>query len=262
MINNLDFSPPQLNWRCLSVWVRNLSVWKKLIGPSLLINFGEPFLYLLGLGYGLGQFVGDINGMSYLMFLASGMVAFSATSTASFEALYSVFTRMVPQRTYEAMLATPLTVDDIVTGEMLWCATKSLISGTAILIVASFLGAVSSLSAILVLPILFLVGLCFSGLALVMTAFSKGYDFFNYYMTLFITPMFLFCGVFYPIETLPDFLELIASTLPLAHAIELIRPLISGTAIENPLIHILALSTYAFIGYYIATVMIRKRLMV
>ena len=262
MINTLDFSFPRFNWRSLSVWVRNVSVWKKLLGPSLLINFGEPFLYLLGLGYGLGQFVGEISGMPYLVFLASGMVAFSATNTASFEALYSVFTRMVSQRTYEAMLATPLTVDDIVAGEMLWCATKSLISGTAILIVATLLGAVTSMMAVLVVPILFLTGLCFSGLALMMTAVSRSYDFFNYYMTLFITPMFLFCGVFYPIETLPDFLQPIANALPLAHTIELTRPLISGTPVENPLIHLLALSAYALVGYYIAVILIRKRLIV
>ena len=262
MISTLDFSPPRFNLRCLSVWLRNVSVWKKLIGPSLLINFGEPFLYLLGLGYGLGQFVGDINGVPYLVFLASGMVAFSATNTASFEALYSVFTRMVPQRTYEAMLATPLTVDDIVAGEMLWCATKSLISGTAILVVAAFLGAVSSTGAILVIPVLFLTGLCFSGLALMMTAVSRSYDFFNYYMTLFITPMFLFCGVFYPIETLPNFLEPIARALPLAHTIELTRPLIAGGTIDNPLWHLLALSLFALVGYYIAVVLIRRRLIV
>ena len=232
------------------------------MGPSLLINFGEPFLYLLGLGYGLGQFVGNIEGMPYLMFLASGMVAFSATNTASFEALYSVFTRMVPQRTYEAMLATPLTVDDIVAGEMLWCATKSLVSGTAILVVAALLGAVSGISSILVIPVLFLTGLCFSGLALMMTAVSRSYDFFNYYMTLFITPMFLFCGVFYPIETLPDFLEPVAKALPLAHTIELTRPLISGGTVSNPLLHLLALSLFALFGYYVAVVLIRKRLIV
>ena len=226
------------------------------------MNFGEPLLYLLGLGFGLGMFVGDIEGLPYLVFLASGIVASSAMNTASFEALYSVFTRMIPQRTYEAMLATPLTVDDIVAGEMLWCATKSLISGIAILIVASFLGVVNSFSALLVIPVLFLIGLCFSGLALVMTSFSRSYDYFNYYFTLFITPMFIFCGVFYPIETLPDFLEPVARALPLAHAIALTRPLIAGLPVESAFIHILALAAYALAGYYIAVILIRKRLII
>ena len=262
MINSLDYSLPKLHPRCFTVWHRNFSVWKKLFGPSLLMNFGEPLLYLLGLGLGLGMFVGDIQGLPYLVFLASGIVASSAMNTASFEALYSVFTRMIPQRTYEAMLATPLTVDDIVAGEMLWCATKSLVSGTAILIVAGFLGVVNSLSVLLIIPVLFLIGLCFAGLALVMTSFSRSYDYFNYYFTLFITPMFIFCGVFYPIETLPDFLEPIAKVLPLSHAIALTRPLIAGLPVESAFVHILALSAYALIGYYIAVVFIRKRLII
>ena len=262
MINSLDFSAPKINSRCLTVWHRNISVWKKLFGASLLMNFGEPFLYLLGLGLGLGMFVGDIQGLPYLVFLASGIVASSAMNTASFEALYSVFTRMIPQRTYEAMLATPLTVDDIVAGEMLWCASKSLVSGTAILIVAGILGVVTNLSALLVIPVLFLIGLCFAGLALVMTSFSKSYDNFSYYFTLFITPMFIFCGVFYPIESLPDFLEPVARVLPLSHAIALTRPLIAGLPVESAFVHILALSAYALVGYYVAVVLIRKRLIV
>lgn len=226
------------------------------------MNFGEPLLYLLGLGLGLGIFVGDIQGLPYLVFLASGIVASSAMNTASFEALYSVFTRMVPQRTYDAMLSTPLTVDDIVAGEMLWCASKSILSGTAILIVAGLLGAIKSPGALLVLPVLFLIGLCFSGLALVMTSFSKSYDYFSYYFTLFITPMFIFCGVFYPIDTLPDFLEPVARVLPLYHAIALTRPLIAGLPVESAFLHILVLCAYALAGYYIAVIFIRRRLIV
>ena len=93
------------------------------------MNFGEPILYLLGLGFGLGGFIGQMEQLPYLAFLASGVIASSAMTTATFEGMYSVFTRMVPQRTYEALLATPLQVDDILAGEMLWCATKSVISG-------------------------------------------------------------------------------------------------------------------------------------
>ena len=115
---------PVLRRDALAVWRRNVLVWRKLIGPSLLMNFGEPFIYLMGLGLGLGLFIGQMSGLSYLTFLASGIVASSAMNTASFEGMYSVYTRMVPQRTYDSMLATPLDVDDIIAGEMLWCATK------------------------------------------------------------------------------------------------------------------------------------------
>jgi len=114
------------------------------MGASVLLHFGEPLIYLLGLGYGLGRFVGEMAGMPYFTFLASGFIAWSAMNVASMESMWSVYTRMVPQQTYEAILATPTEVDDIVIGELLWCATKSLFSGTAILVVAALLGAVST----------------------------------------------------------------------------------------------------------------------
>jgi lipooligosaccharide transport system permease protein len=132
----MNWQAPRIRISMLSVWRRNLQVWKKLIIPSALFNFGEPFIYLLGLGLGLGSFIGEMEGVSYLSFLASGLLASSAMNTATYEGLFSVYTRMVPQQTYEAMLATSLEVDDIVGGEMLWCATKGVFSSSAILVVA------------------------------------------------------------------------------------------------------------------------------
>src|SRR3990172_13140895 len=126
---------PRFQDAALAVWRRNALVWRRLMGPSILINFGEPFLYLLGLGYGLGLFIGDMMNMPYLTFLASGILASSAMNTASFEAMFSVYTRMVPQRTYEAILATPVEVQDVLAGEKFWCATKCLINGSALLVV-------------------------------------------------------------------------------------------------------------------------------
>ena len=161
---------PTIRSDAFAVWRRNIRVWKKLIGPAILMNFGEPILYLLGLGFGLGHFVGEMGGMPYLAFLASGIIASSAMTTATFEGMYSVYTRMDPQRTYEAMMATPLEVDDILAGEMIWCGTKSLFSGIAILAVASLLGVVDGWQALWVLPVVFLIGLCFAGMAMVMSA--------------------------------------------------------------------------------------------
>ena len=244
----------------LKVWYRNLRVWRKLIGPSMLFNFGEPFVYLLGLGFGLGRFVGDVDGMGYLTFLASGLLAASAMNVASFEGMYSVFTRMVHQQTYDALLATPLQVDDIVAGEMLWCATKSVLAGVPILAVAVLLGAVTDWTALLAVPLFFLVGLCFAGPALVVASLAPSYDFFSYYVTLLITPMFIFSGVFYPISTLPAFAQAIVQVLPLSHAIALIRPLVAGQGVDQPLLHVAVLLAYAVIGYLAASVFIRRRL--
>lgn len=258
----LDLSVPRLKSRSISVWRRNVLVWRKLIGPSLMMNFGEPLVYLLGLGYGLGLFIGKMAGMDYLTFLASGIIASSAMTTATFEGMYSVYTRMVPQRTYDAMLATPTEVDDILAGEMLWCATKSLINGVAILTVAAILGAVTDWSAILVLPVVFLIGLCFAGPAMVMTSVSRGYDFFAYYFTLVITPMFMLCGVFYPTNALPELLQWFVQILPLTHAVALARPLVVGQPPTDVVLHISVLLAYAVIGYYIAVILTRRRLVV
>jgi lipooligosaccharide transport system permease protein len=244
------------------VWQRNGLVWRRLLGPSLVINFGEPFLYLLGLGYGLGLFIGDTMHMPYLTFLASGILASSAMNTASFEAMFSVFTRMVPQRTYEAILATPVEVQDVLAGEMLWCATKCLINGSAILIVASLLGAVHDWHAVFAIPVIFLTGLCFAGPAMIMTARAQGYDFFNYYVTLLLTPMFILSGVFYPVSSLPPSLQTVVQFLPLAHAVDLLRPLVSGQPLSNVALHLAVLATYAIVGFAIAVRLIRRRLLV
>jgi lipooligosaccharide transport system permease protein len=253
---------PRFRHAALAVWRRNTLVWRRLMGASLLINFGEPFLYLLGLGYGLGLFIGEMMNMPYLTFLASGILASSAMNSATFEAMYSVYTRMIPQRTYDAILATPVSIQDILAGELLWCATKSVIAGSGILAVAALLGAVSDWRALWVLPLLFLIGLAFAGPALVMTAFARGYDFFNYYMTLLVTPMFILSGVFYPVSSLPAALQTAVQFLPLTHAVDLIRPLIAGLPVTDVPLHLAVLAGYALVGYVVAVALVRRRLLV
>ncbi len=258
-----DWSLPRIRASSTAaVWRRNLLVWRKLIAPALVVNFGEPFLYLLGLGYGFGLYIGQMAGMPYLTFLASGIVASASMNTASFEGMYSVHTRMVPQQTYAAMMATPVTVDDIVAGELLWCASKALLSGVAMICVAALLGAVHGWGVLLAVPCVFLTGLCFTGPALVMSALAPNYDFFNYYATLVLAPLLLLCGVFYPINTFPEPLQAGVAFLPLTHAVELIRPLLAGRALTAAWLHVSVLLAYAFIGYYAAVVLVRRRLLV
>ena len=253
---------PRLGPYALVVWFRNFRVWQKLIGPALVMHFGEPLIYLFGMGFGLGALVGKVDSMPYLTFLASGLVASSAMMTASLEGTYSVYTRMVPQNTYSALMATPIEIDDIMAGEILWCATKSLFSGIAIIIVASLLGAVASWHALWAIPVVFLSALCFSGPAIVIACFSPGYDFFNYYFTLAVTPMFVLGGVFYPVSSLPDFLQVMVNLLPLTHAVDIIRPLIAGTELKNIGLHISVLVIYVLVFYYLAVVLVRRKLIV
>ena len=258
----LDLRLPSLRRDALTVLRRNLRVWRKLIGPAVAMNFGEPLLYLLGFGYGLGIFIGQMSDMPYLTFLASGIIASSAMTTASFEGMYSVFTRMVPQRTYDALLATPLEVDDILAGEMLWCGTKALFSGIAILVVATALGVVGGWQALLALPVVFLTGLCFAGPAIIMSALASNYDFFNYYFVLVVTPMMLLCGVFYPVDSLPELMQGIVQLLPLTHAVALTRPLVAGQAVSDVGLHLAVLAAYTLVSYYLAVVLVRRRLLV
>jgi lipooligosaccharide transport system permease protein len=255
---NLDTSP-WLRW--YPVWSRNVRVWRKLLGPALLGNIGEPLLYLLALGYGLGSFLGEIQGLPYVTYLASGMVCASAMNTASFEGMYSAYTRMAVQDTWIGMLTTPLGMRDVLVAEVIWCGTKSFISVLAILFIAGLMGLVADFRAVLVLPIAWLVGVCFGSMALVVTAVARNYDFFLYYFTLLITPMLLLSGVFFPVSGMPEAVQAGAKALPLYHAIALMRPLMIGEAPQDVLLHLGVILVYTLAAFPLATRLISKRIL-
>ena len=257
----MDWSAPKVGRGWLPVWRRNLLVWRKLMIPSLVGNFGDPVLYLLGIGYGLGGFVGAIDGMSYLLFFTSGLVCSSAMNTATFEGLYSAFTRMNAQRTWDGIMATPLAVDDIVLGELIWIGTKSLISALSILVVAVLLGVVHHWQALAAIPLFFLIGLSFGAMALLVSVLSPSYDFFMYYFTLIVTPMFLFSGVFFPVHALPQIAQWMAWVLPLTHAIALTRPLMTAQALGSPGLHLAVLACYTVGFFYLTVVGARRKML-
>ena len=244
------------------VWQRNFLVWKKLVMPSLLGNLADPMLYMLGLGYGLGGLLHEVNGVPYLHFLAAGTLCYSVMNSATFETLYSAFSRMHVQKTWDAILNTPLSLRDVLIGEWLWAASKSLLSGVAIMLVIWVLGLYSDFALTLaLLPVIVLTGLCFAGLGLAINAVSPNYDFFLYYFTLAITPMVLLGGVFYPATALPAWLAGIAAWLPLTHAVEMARPLLLGRWPESVLPHVAALLAYGLAGFALGLRLTRKRLL-
>jgi len=254
-------SLPSFSLRYLHVWRRNSLVWRKLAIPSMLGNLADPMLYMLGLGYGLGAMLSDVGGMSYIAFLAAGTVCSSTMMSASFEAMYSGFSRMHVQKTWDAIMNAPVTLDDVVLGEAVWAASKSLLSGMAVLLVAWALGLVHSALALWVIPIVFLTGLAFAGMGLIMTALSPSYDFFMYYFTLIITPMMLLCGVFFPLSQLPAPIQAATQFLPLTHAVELVRPLMNGAVPGDILLHVSVLAACAVASSYAALVLTRRRLL-
>jgi lipooligosaccharide transport system permease protein len=255
------YALPSLSPRFVPVWRRNLLVWRKLAIPSILGNFADPLIYMLGLGYGLGRLVPDIDGVPYITFLAAGTVCFSTMNSATFEALYSGFSRMHVQRTWDAIMNAPIHLDDVALAELMWAATKAFLSGLAILIVAWALGLSYSVLSLWVLAVIPLIGLTFGALALAITAMARSYDFFMYYFTLVITPMAMLCGVFFPTSQLPEALQVLAMVLPLWHATELVRPLLLGEVPAQIVLHVFVLLAYAGAGFYAAVVLFRKRLL-
>jgi lipooligosaccharide transport system permease protein len=216
-------------FRFWPVFMRNLLVWRKLVIPSLIANIAEPLMWLVAFGYGMGALIGDVTldgaQVPYLLFLASGSICMSAMNAATFEALYSAFSRMHVQKTWDGIMNAPIRLEDVLLAEMLWAAFKSLFTITAILGVMMALGITQSWKILLAWPCLLFVGITFSCLALIFNALAKGYDFFTYYFTLFLTPMMFLSGVFFPSDQLPPWVRAIAEWLPLTQAIALVRPL-------------------------------------
>jgi len=259
-MNNYDFELPRFSWRFFPIWQRHWLVWKKIAAASIMGHLADPVIYMLGLGYGLGSLLPTMDGMPYITFLAAGTMCYSAMNSASFESLYAGFARMHEQRTWEAILNTPTSLDDVVLSEILWAATKSLMSGLSVLAVIWLLGLSHSFMSLWMIPLALLIGLAFSAMALVMTSIAPAYDFFMYYFTLIITPMMMLCGVFFPISSLPDSIQMIASALPLTHAVYLARPLMEGHIPPHAMSHIGVLLAYTLLGFYLSLVLFRRRL--
>ena len=257
------FRPPQLSLRWLPVFRRNLLVWRKLAIPSLVGNIAEPLITLVAFGYGLGALVGQVqmngNTVPYILFLASGSICMSAMQAASFEALYSAFSRMQIQRTWDGIMNAPVQLDDVVFSEMLFAGFKSLFTTTVILLVMLALGISRSPMLLLALPLLALVGVVFASIALIFNALAKGYDFFTYYFTLFLTPTMFLSGVFFPRDQLPGVMRVISDWLPLTAAVELIRPLFMGQWPAHALQNLALLVFYGVAAFWIALALTRKR---
>ncbi|UCD36624.1 MAG: ABC transporter permease [Nitrospiraceae bacterium] len=214
--------------RAFRVWQRHATVYTKLYKSSVALNFVEPMLYLVALGYGLGAFVRDINGVPYMNFIAPGIVASSSMFAAASECTYGTYIRMTFQKTFDAVLATPVNVNDLVAGELMWGATKSMLYGTIVTAVISAFGLVSSAKILLVIPLLFISGLIFAEISVIAVAIVPGIDSFSYFFTLLLTPSFLFSGIFFPLDTLSPVVTKIAYFTPLYHLVNVSRSLASG----------------------------------
>ncbi len=242
------------------VWHRNFRVWLKHIQASLIGNLGQPFLFLLAMGYGLGRSVPEIEGLTYLQFIAPGLVASSVMYGAAFEATYGSYTRLSTQGTFEAILMTPISVQELAMGEILWGATKGLIGGIIMLVTLPLFGVTPSIWSAALIPVLFAEGIIFSALGLIMTAVATNYDFFNYFTSLVITPLFLFSGIFFSLKAIGDPLRQFLYFLPLSSVVELSRTFCYGRLDWNIGLELLNVSFFSISCTVIAIFLLKRRL--
>jgi lipooligosaccharide transport system permease protein len=242
------------------VWLRNYESWKDFAVASLVGTVAEPLLFFAAMGFGLGRFVDDIQGQPYVAFLAPGLVAATAMNAASFETTFGSFTRMTEQRTYEAIVMTPISVGEVVAGDILWAASKSLLGGAVILAFMLPLGLVDGPLALAVLPLAFAVGVMFGALGMAYTAIAPSYTFFNYFFTLVIGVMFLFGGVFFPLDGMPAWVEWAAWCLPLTHAVILMRALTSNAVESSMWVNGAWLAVFTLVAFWLSVRLIRRRL--
>jgi lipooligosaccharide transport system permease protein len=226
---------PHITYRVWKVWRRNFDVFLKTIYVNFLPALLEPILYLLAFGFGLGALISgggaSIPGFSgqYIQFIAPGLIAIAVMYGSFFECTYASFVRMYFQKTFDAIIATPVSVDEVIAGEVLWGATRATINGTIVLAVVSVFQLVTSPLVLLIPVIAFFGGLLFSSIAMCFTALAKNIDFFNFPAFLFITPMFLLSGTFFSLLQLPGSVQGFAlGVFPLTHVVNLMRGLMFG----------------------------------
>ena len=223
------FTIPKLTYRVWKVWHRNFDVFLKTIRVNFLPSLLEPILYLLAFGFGLGGFIPSIQGQSYIAFIAPALVAISVMNGSFFECTFASFVRMYFQKTFDAIVATPVSVEEVVAGELLWGATRATINTTIVLAVVAAFGLISSPLFLLVIPFAFFGGLMFASMAMCFTSVAPNIDFFNFPSFLFLTPMFFLCGTFFPLTSLPTAAQGAAiAVLPLTHVVNIVRGLVSG----------------------------------
>jgi lipooligosaccharide transport system permease protein len=254
----------RISGRFLRIWQRNFTVYRETWKISFVPPLLEPLFYLLAFGVGLSALVGKIGyrgvEVSYIAFLAPSLVAINIMYNAFFENTYASFVRMYYQKTFDAMMATPLFLEEIITGEIVWGATKSVIASTIMLGVISLFGLIHYPHGLLIIPLALLGGIAFGSIAMVFTGIVPNIEIFNLPIFLFITPMFLFSGTFFPITNLPPWAQKLALIFPLTHLVRLTRSFCFGMIEPSLLWSLLYLVIFSAILFPLAILQMHRRL--
>lgn len=253
----------EITGRVRSVWQRNLDAFLRTYRVNFIPPFIEPVLYLLALGFGLGTYIETVDGIPYLVFIAPALVSISVMYSSFFECTYSSFVRMYYQKTFDAIIATPVSIDEVIAGEMLWGATRGMIYATLMLPVLLIFGVVAMPSSLLLIPFAFLAGLLFASIGMCFTAITPGIDALNYPSFLFITPMFLFSGTFFPLDLLPEPIQYFAfAALPLTHVVSINRAITLPAFSPTNLFSLAWIAAATVLFFLLAIRLMRRRLIV
>ncbi|MEW5901734.1 MAG: ABC transporter permease [Acidobacteriota bacterium] len=251
-----------LSYRISYVFLRNLVSYKRFVVPTFLVSLIEPLFYLVTFGIGMGAYIGYFGGKPYLYFLVPGVLVSSVMLSSTFECLYGTFVKMIHEKLYDSLIATPVSAEDAVAGDIVWGAFRGLVSGSLMLVVAMAMGVSpgSLPSFILLLALMVFVGILFGSLAMIVTSVSPSFDFFNYYTELIITPMLFFSGVFFPLDRFPAWMKTLADFLPLTHAVKISRAVYAGTYSSGLIVNFLVILGLEIIAFYIGVKLMKRRL--
>ncbi|MBN1699934.1 MAG: ABC transporter permease [Spirochaetales bacterium] len=261
--HDININVPSFPARCFSVWYRHFRVYTRHLLSNGLPPFLEPLFFLLAIGVGLGLYIDNMQGLPYFQFLASGIIIPPAMYTAAFETTFGTFIRMEFEKVYDGMLAASIDCKDLLLGEILFCATKSLFFSSAVLIVITLFsgGTFPVFPAALLAPFGgFFVGVMFASFSLFITSFIKTINHFNFYFTGLLTPMFFFSGIVFPLQNLPYAAQIIAEFLPLTHATRIVRSFCLNTYSANLLLDWIYIILFSVAFSFLAVWRLQKRL--
>jgi lipooligosaccharide transport system permease protein len=251
-----------LSYRIYHVFFRNLMSYKRFVLTTFLVSLVQPLFYLITFGVGMGAYMGAFGGKPYLYFLVPGVLISSVMMSSTFECLYGTFVKIVHEHLYDALIATPVSAEDAVAGDIAWASFRGLVSGTLMLAVAGAMGIlpVSVLSVLVLLLVMLAVGIMFGSLGMVVTSKAPNFDFFNYYTELVITPMLFFSGVFFPLTNFPGWMKTLSQFLPLTHAVAISRAAFSGEYPPSLLLNVAVVVGLGAVSFVAGIRMMKKRL--
>ena len=251
-----------LSYRIYYVFLRNLISYKRFILPTFIVSLGQPLFYLLTFGIGMGAYVGLFGGRPYLYFLVPGILISSVMLSSTYECLYGTFVKMIHERLYDSLIATPVSAEDAIAGYISWGAFRGLISGVLMVVVAAGLGVfpISLINIFVLLLLMIFVGVLFSSLSMIVTSYAPNFDFFSYYTEICITPMLFFSGVFFPLDKFPGWVKIMANFLPLTHAVNISRAVFLGSYSPELLLNFSVLLAVEVVAFYAGIKLMKRRL--